>query len=73
MLRPIPIRLSWRVLLMHIRAGQSKMPGTERCIYRGDDLKDWVVLEFESALIVSDLLNELPGCVSAENLSDSLA
>jgi hypothetical protein len=49
------------------------MSGMERCIYRGDDLKDWVVLDFESALIVSDLLNELPGCVSAENLSDSLA
>lgn len=48
------------------------MPGMERYIYRGD-VKDWVVLDFESALIVSDLLNELSGFVSAENLSNSLA
>jgi hypothetical protein len=42
-------------------------------MYLSGDVKDWVLLDFESALIVSDLLNELPGCVSAENLSDSLA
>ena len=46
------------------------MSGMERCIYRGDDLKDWVVFDFESALIVSDLLNELPVASSAENTSD---
>jgi len=60
------------VSLMYVRPGQSKMPGLERWIYRGVTSRRGWYWDFESALIMSDLLPERPGCVSVENLSNSL-